>query len=230
MDKKWYLAGNLPDDAIAPVRFNLGSTAIKAAWRILTEQATHRRSVPAITWCRGAAGLRRCGRGKCTTRDIALVGLHIVSKTPGRPQWVWSSFEHVDNVPGRTTEPKPPAGVPYSFHDPNEPATLSPESGRRRPSSAGQPNPISRSGADAGGPHASQIARAGDGGEPEPIGADAKIKGTVWENYMLVMTQWPTSVSPESPGNDANPIAQRHRTRSATPQWKPISKPMASAA
>src|SRR5262249_16509661 len=36
---------------------------------------------------------------KCTQRDMGLVGLHIVAKTPTRPQWIWSSFEQIDNVP-----------------------------------------------------------------------------------------------------------------------------------
>ena len=36
---------------------------------------------------------------KCTQRTMGLVGLHIVSKTPARPQWIWSTFEQVDNVP-----------------------------------------------------------------------------------------------------------------------------------
>ena len=31
--------------------------------------------------------------------------------------------------------------------------------------------------------------------------ADPKIKNTVWANYMLVMTQWPTQTSPESVNN-----------------------------
>ena len=33
-----------------------------------------------------------------------------------------------------------------------------------------------------------------------------EIKGTVWENYMLVMTQWPTQISPEKPTNDGAPF------------------------
>ena len=65
--------------------------------------------------------------GRCTARDIALVGLHIVTKTRSRPQWIWSSFEHVDNVPGLTREPKPPEGVPFSFYNPSGPQELTPD-------------------------------------------------------------------------------------------------------
>jgi len=35
----------------------------------------------------------------CAKADIALVGLHIMIKTHYRPQWLWSTFEQVDNVP-----------------------------------------------------------------------------------------------------------------------------------
>jgi hypothetical protein len=33
-----------------------------------------------------------------------------------------------------------------------------------------------------------------------------EIKGTVWENYMLVMTQWPTNTQPEEPANPGDPF------------------------
>ena len=33
-----------------------------------------------------------------------------------------------------------------------------------------------------------------------------QIKGTVWENYMLVATQWPTNIAPEQPSNGGSPF------------------------
>jgi len=35
----------------------------------------------------------------CAKITVGLVGLHIVQKTPSRPQWIWSTFEQIDNVP-----------------------------------------------------------------------------------------------------------------------------------
>jgi hypothetical protein len=32
-----------------------------------------------------------------------------------------------------------------------------------------------------------------------------QIKGTIWQNYMLVMAQWPSKVAPESPTHDGDP-------------------------
>src|SRR5271165_4817130 len=36
----------------------------------------------------------------------------------------------------------------------------------------------------------------------EPIGPLPGVKGTVWERYMLVAVQWPTSADPPGPDND----------------------------
>jgi hypothetical protein len=46
---------------------------------------------------------------------MGLVGLHIVRKTHQLQQWMWATFEQVDNVPGGSNHP---TSVPYSFHNP----------------------------------------------------------------------------------------------------------------
>ena len=43
---------------------------------------------------------------------LGLVGLHIVHKTDSEPQWIWSTFEHVNNVPAAAD----PAGAHYNFY------------------------------------------------------------------------------------------------------------------
>lgn len=50
---------------------------------------------------------------------LGLVGLHIVQKTPGHPENVWATFEHVDNAPPCAgTPPAPPAGFSgWQFYD-----------------------------------------------------------------------------------------------------------------
>ena len=37
--------------------------------------------------------------GKCSNVTVGLVGLHIATKTPSRPQWTWSTYEQADLVP-----------------------------------------------------------------------------------------------------------------------------------
>ena len=100
---KWFLASDLPTKA-APVPFNDGSISVKAAWRILTSADTP--SIRARYYIIPNAQVFDVASAKCTMQDIALVGFHIVAKLPGRPKWIWSSFEHVDNVPERVNTSK----------------------------------------------------------------------------------------------------------------------------
>jgi hypothetical protein len=196
---KWYLAANLPGPNNA-VPFNLQSMEVKAAWRILTDKDT-----PAIRsryYVVPNAQVFDVVAGKCTLQDIALVGFHIVTKTPDRPQWIWSTFEQVDNVPGLTTEPKPPAGIPLSFNNPSQPQTLTPPRA---------PPPISSTNPPVATPTAMQVVRK-QKIQPDTMNTNAaywnlpQIKGTVWQNYMLVATQWPTQISPENPSNNGVPF------------------------
>ena len=38
------------------------------------------------------------------------------------------------------------------------------------------------------------------------FGALPEINGTVWQNYMLVMTQWPTNITSQGPNNNGAPF------------------------
>jgi hypothetical protein len=74
------------------------------------------------------------GRIVCAKSAVALVGLHIAIKTSSRPQWVWSTFEQVDNVPPAVAgEARGPDakddGRPYAYFDPSRPAKLWPSFG-----------------------------------------------------------------------------------------------------
>ena len=132
----WSQGRNLPD-AIHPAHFPIGSIAVKAAWRPLTDAdtpAVRARYYVESAEIVDAAKTLAAGRIVCTRADVALVGLHIVIKTKSRPQWVWSTFEHVDNVPpagaGDAREPDArDAGAPYSYFDPSKPMKLWPPLG-----------------------------------------------------------------------------------------------------
>ncbi len=53
----------------------------------------------------------------CELKEVALVGIHIAVKTFWAPQWIWTTFEHIDNVPGNTADDEPPPEH-YSFFNP----------------------------------------------------------------------------------------------------------------
>ena len=125
----WSQGQNLPDQD-HPAQLPAGSIAVKAAWRLLTAADTPaaraRYYVVQNANVVDVAKTIAAGRVVCSKSDVALVGLHMVIRTAHRPQGVWSTFEHVDNVPpagvGETREPDArDAGALYSYFDASKP-------------------------------------------------------------------------------------------------------------
>jgi hypothetical protein len=131
--------------------------------------------------------------GQCKETNVGLVGIHIVQKTPSRPQWIWSSFEQVDNVPPAApgapgtftfndgTNTPMPVKNPYSLNQVVQSQTPPPFNVTRvkpiHPSTQGTNNAY----------HA------------------ALAPNSVWKNYQLVMTQWPlVASSPDTPATPQN--------------------------
>jgi hypothetical protein len=89
----------------------LGAFEIKAAWRVLTGQPQiFDRYLTAVAW------LKRPDTGQCSQEVVGLVGLHIIHKTDTFPDFIWATFEQIDNVPGGSGSPPPNS---YSFNNPD---------------------------------------------------------------------------------------------------------------
>lgn len=205
----WSQGQNLPDED-HPAQLPAGSIAVKAAWRLLTRADTPavraRYYVVENVNVVDVAKTIAARRVVCSKSDVALVGLHIAIRTPSRPQGLWSSFEHIDNVPpSRAGEPDAKdAGAPYSYFDASKPQLgLWPEAGSpdTLPVSIYHPPKID--------PEPMQVVRR------HPIHSSTMemnraywalpgIKGTVWEHYMLVANQWPVRAHPIDPHNDGS--------------------------
>lgn len=104
--------GQYPERGSGPQpQSQLGAIELKAAWRILTGQPAQGR------YLTSRARLVHPETGDCSEELVGLVGLHIIQKTATFPDFVWTTFEHVDNVPeGRHT------GAPahgFSFNNPD---------------------------------------------------------------------------------------------------------------
>lgn len=56
----------------------------------------------------------------CKVAQVGLVGFHIAAKTFWAPQWIWPTFEQVDNVPGNS-QPGEPIPTAYTFFNPSAP-------------------------------------------------------------------------------------------------------------
>lgn len=181
------------DRLTAQQTFPNGSIVIKAAWREFVdgEPDSVRNRFYRIT-----ASTVDYNSNSGASKELGLIGFHIVHKTPMNPQWVWTSFEHVDNVPalGQT----PALGAKYSLFDPGKEPVLIP---------AGAPDPVKASTylTPAGVPIVAvsgtavsipmQVVRElplHATTELANVRYQAALRGSVWQNYMLVVTQWPT--------------------------------------
>jgi hypothetical protein len=178
--RKLYLRSALPEvptpKPLEPVvQFPNGSVVIKAAWldldRLPDALKSRYYSRPVI--------LRDANTAKCSVVTMGLLGLHIVQKTASRPQWIWSTFEQVDNVPPA----RPGAPGLFAFHDGG-------------PNAAPEENPLSLVPLLKEPVKPFNVTRASE----SPINPKTaytnlmygrRLKGTIWENYQLVMTQWP---------------------------------------
>jgi hypothetical protein len=169
--RKWYIRANLP----ASVTFPNGSVSVKSAWIEMDGIANPDR------YYRRKAFVLDLQQQRCEEKEVGLVGLHIVQKTPSRPQWIWSSFEHVDNCPPAS----PGASGSFAFHNgiaaqampKSSPFQLDPPVAPPvTPFNIVRVNPIHPSTTQTNSLYRSELAKV----------------NSVWKNYQLVMTQWPT--------------------------------------
>ena len=164
----------------------VGAIMVKSAWKVLdgSDNPQEFHAVDALVYTPGNADPNKGAviPESCNAQKVGLVGLHIVHKTQGAPQWVWSTFEHVRNVPEKTTPMNERKG-PYLFYD----AQASDRPGNEPPAQPWDPSKKAIP---------SQIVRE------VPVTAATQqlnaqwqgaLKGTVWANYHLISTQWPTA-------------------------------------
>src|SRR5581483_2219057 len=98
----------------------VGAIEVKAAWRVIPSAR--------LDYFRQNYKVARAKvydpvRDEWKDREVALVGLHIIKKTPKSPQWVWATFEHKDNVP---VEGDAGTGREWNFYNPAAPPDYTP--------------------------------------------------------------------------------------------------------
>lgn len=174
--------------AAAAVSFPPGAQIAKAAWRELDAGDTSRfQSIEACVCETGPGGAPI----DCGVRSVGLVGFHLMTKTASAPQWIWSTFEQVDNV----------AGSHPSFYDPA--CRDCPPNRQRR---AGEPNQVTRViPIPAREPDCAAVDQAVD----DIVRLNQEVQhalaaaGTKLSHYELISTQWPFPPSPSAPPQPA---------------------------
>ncbi|OYY30235.1 MAG: hypothetical protein B7Y65_00875 [Azorhizobium sp. 35-67-15] len=96
-----------------------GAMELKIAWRILGPNDTKSRYFTIDAQLAVAGDLVSGGQQICETVTLGMVGMHIIQRNPyydGNKvllaQWIWSTFEHVDNAPVATAACDPTAPGP----------------------------------------------------------------------------------------------------------------------
>ena len=175
LDQQLYFQGNLGKLTLAD-----GALDVKSAWVDMAGLQHPERYYTRSAW------VFDLEQSKCVQKVVGLVGLHIVQKTPSRPQWIWSSFEQIDNIPQAGALPQ------NTFHDNTTTAMPSPPNPIPFP-----PPPIP--------PMKFNVQRV------MPITSSTQAtnlayqqalrnqNNTVWQFYQLVMTQWPLQLNPPQP-------------------------------
>jgi hypothetical protein len=130
----------------------------------------------------------------CLPETLGLIGFHAVHKTASRPQWIWTSFEHKQNVPDREDVAAGKFDGRYNFYDVN--CKTGCPMVNATPPRPWTPVPALHLQFRKDDTFKSQIVRE------TPLTNAAKnmntifhsmLKGTVWDNYMLLSTQWPSA-------------------------------------
>jgi hypothetical protein len=184
---------------------------VKAAWRDLSllDPKFHTRfyTTDALTVQPGTCkstlpnGQGRIYDCECKVTRVGLVGLHIAHKVDMFPQWVWATFEQVDNLGEDGTTP---AGMKPSYYDGTKANPAD------HPGYSYQPAPISATAAAAPGKLAPvNITRlSGIPSTPAAMPTTAintsfrkLVEGSVMANYWLIGTQWSSlpAAPPQSP-------------------------------
>jgi hypothetical protein len=184
--------GQIPTDT--PGR--MGAVMVKVSWRILDpdknkDLISRFHTADALIFFPGPPATK--AGPTCVAKKLGLIGFHVGHKTFNSPQWVWTSFEHVGNVPDQADVGSGKLLPRYSFY--NRVCKNCPVNQTPQPPTPWDPDASLKFHSG----YRSQVTRV-NMLPPQVIaevaelnrGFRAILKGTVWENYMLLATQWPS--------------------------------------
>ena len=172
-----------------------GAIMVKSAWKVIDPSQTDRfHTAQALVYTPATETPKL--PASCTKQLIGLVGLHIAHKTSGSSQWVWSTFEHVDNAPTAADVQSGHLKPAYNFFNPKCPAgQCAPNQVPPRPWNAAAVSSfhtqVVRLDSFKGNEFAPESATARNADAKKLlVGVSAK---SVWQYYELISTQWPTN-------------------------------------
>lgn len=191
-----YYNFNLPTDYTqVPLPPNSTSTAdaimLKAAWRNLSgmETSLTKRYYTVNAWVYQPG----TNPPQCVQTPMGLVGFHIAVKTKDFPQWIWATFEQVDNVPPKVEN------VPSSFNNGTDNPSTGTQGFANRPTALAAQNQLPPTSPPVQVTRVNPIPTTPAGASTVDVNNafhKALPKDSPWQYYQLIVTQWPTQ--PES--------------------------------
>jgi hypothetical protein len=178
------------------VSATLGAFMLKVSWKILSpaevQSGTFHIMHALVLMPPGVPGANR----PCLKETLGLVGFHAVHKTLHRPQWIWTTFEHKKNVPDMSDVAAHKLDGPYNFFSvsckdhcpmvnaiPPRPWAPDPTLGLQFRKDNSFKSQIVR-----------QVALTDATQNMNKIFHSLLPPDSVWQNYILVSTQWPSGV------------------------------------
>lgn len=175
----------------------VGAIMVKAAWKVMGagDDITRFHTTDALMYQppletpKIAESCRKAKRG--------LVGWHAGHKTRSAPQWIWSTFEQADNVPGQADVDNKKLRAHYNFYKTSGSVSACPVN-------VPPPRPWNPNVEPFPSGFTSQVTRV------TPLTADAItlnqgfqgiLPKTVWQHYIQISTQWPTDATSKTDPN-----------------------------
>lgn len=161
------------------VDFPVGSQLVKAAWREVSPREEKYFVTTDACVCEDVAGDEP---GNCSVKRMGLAGFHLMTKTAAAPQWIWSTYEQVDNIRSRQQRVQPL----------NNPHCHGPHCTPNQQTPARVPTQLQREiKIPDRDPDCSQPTQAVD--NLRQLNADLQrgLRGTRLQHYQLINTQWP---------------------------------------
>lgn len=172
-----------------------GAIMVKSSWKVISPADKSRFHTQTVLVYSPASQNPKYP-ASCSTKLMGLVGLHIGHKTNSASQWLWSTFEHVDNAPTEADVASGKLKTTYNYYNPKCSAANCPPN--QVPPRPWNPTKVSA--------FHSQVVRMNmfKGNEfaftsAAERNADAlKLllgvsSSSVWQNYELISTMWPTN-------------------------------------
>jgi len=181
-----FTPGEIPEDGGDGT---VGAIELKAAWRIFPEDLLEAHPEILDRYHHRPAWIYTDGLQSDSIKvTVGLIGLHIAHKTKTYPQWLWATFEHVDNY---ERGPEAPAWLNPTFNDGETPPNYATDNREPKPMDStftwNDTTPFATSTSRP------QVTRCvNEVPIPHEVNAmwQEQLKGTPWQYYRLNATQW----------------------------------------